>query len=53
MIRLRHRQASLWETSFAQEVEELWELWMWAFDELLEDDELSSTVYDAEGRRHT
>jgi hypothetical protein len=25
MIRLRHQQPSLWETFFAQEVEELWE----------------------------
>jgi hypothetical protein len=39
MIRLRHQQPSLWETFFAQEVEELWEPWMRVVDELLEDDE--------------
>jgi transposase, IS5 family len=52
MIRLRHQQPSLWETLFAQEVEELWEPWMRAVDELLEDDELLDTVYDAQGKRH-
>ena len=51
MIRLRHQQPSLWETFFAQEVEELWEPWMRAVDELLEDDELLDTVYDAQGKR--
>ena len=52
MIRLRHQQPSLWETFFAQEVEELWEPWMRAVDELLEDDELLDTVYGAQGKRH-
>jgi IS5 family transposase len=51
MIRLRHQQPSLWATFFAQEVEELWEPWMRAVDELLEDDELLGTVYDAQGER--
>src|SRR5215471_19071433 len=51
MIRLRHQQPSLWETFFAQEVEELWDPWMRAVDELLEDDELLDTVYDAQGKR--
>jgi IS5 family transposase len=53
MIRLRHQQPSLWETFFAQEVEELWEPWMRAVDELLEDDELLDAVYAAQGKRHT
>jgi IS5 family transposase len=53
MIRLRHQQPSLWETFFSQEVEELWEPWMRVVDELLEDDELLDTVYDAQGKRHT
>lgn len=52
MIRLRHQQPSLWETFFAQEVEELWEPWMRAVDGVLEDDELLDTVYDAQGKRH-
>ena len=52
MIRLRHHQPSLWETFFDQEVADLWEPWMRAVDELLEDDELLSTVYEAQGKRH-
>jgi hypothetical protein len=48
MIRLRHQQPSLWETFFAQEVDELWEPWMRVADELLEDDELLDSVYDAQ-----
>lgn len=52
MIRLRHQQPSLWETFFAEEVEQLWEPWMRAVDELLEDDELLDVVYEAQGRRH-
>jgi transposase, IS5 family len=53
MIRLRHQQPSLWETFFAEEVDELWEPWMRAVDELLEDDELLDAVYAAQGKRHT
>jgi hypothetical protein len=52
MIRLRHQQPSLWETFFAEEVAELWEPWMRAVDEVLEDDELLDAVYDAQGQRH-
>src|SRR5215831_19282792 len=52
MIRMKHQQPSLWETFFAEEVAELWEPWMRAVDELLEDDELLSAVYDAQGQRH-
>jgi transposase, IS5 family len=53
MIRLRHQQPSLWETFFAEEVDELWEPWMRAVDELVEDDELLDAVYAAQGKRHT
>ena len=53
MIRLRHQQPSLWETFFADEVEKLWEPWMRVVDEVLEDDELLDTAYDAQGKRHT
>lgn len=49
MIRMRHRQPSLWETFFAPEVAELWEPWMRAVDELLEDDELLGAVFEAQG----
>src|SRR6266481_7168092 len=52
MIRVRHQQPSLWETFFAQEVAELWEPWMRAVDELLEDDKLLDAVYEAQGQRH-
>jgi hypothetical protein len=37
MIGIRHQQPSLWETFFATEVAELWEPWMRAVDELLEE----------------
>jgi IS5 family transposase len=52
MIRLRHQQPSLWETFFAEEVAALWEPWMRAVDELLEDDQVLEAVYDAQGQRH-
>jgi IS5 family transposase len=53
MIRMRHQQPSLWETFFAEEVAELWEPWMRAVDQLLEDDELLDAVYGAQGQRHS
>jgi IS5 family transposase len=37
---------------FAEEVAELWEPWMRVVDELLEDEELLDTVYEAQGQRH-
>ena len=52
MIQLRHQQRSVWEGLFAEEVAELWEPWMRVVDELLEDEELVDTVYEAQGRRH-
>ena len=52
MIRMRHQQPSLWETFFATEVAELWEPWMRAVDELLEDDELLGAIFEAQGQRH-
>jgi IS5 family transposase len=52
MIRMRHHQPSLWESFFAEEVADLWEPWMRVVDELLEDEELLSSVYDAQGKRH-
>ena len=52
MIQLRHQQPTLWEGLFAEEVAELWEPWMRVVDELLEDEELLDTVYDAQARRH-
>lgn len=52
MIKLRHQQPTVWEGLFAEEVAELWEPWMRAVDELLEDEELLDAVYDAQGKRH-
>jgi IS5 family transposase len=52
MIHLRHQQPSLWEGWFAEEVAQLWEPWMRVVDELLEDEELLDTVYDAQASRH-
>jgi len=51
MIRLRHQQPSLWEGVWAEEVGDLWEPWMRAADGLLEDDELLTKVFEAQGRR--
>lgn len=52
MIKMRHQQRTVWEGLFAEEVAELWEPWMRAVDELLEDEELVEAVYQAQGRRH-
>jgi IS5 family transposase len=41
MICLRHQQPNLWETFFGDELADLWEPWMRAVDELLEDDVIS------------
>jgi hypothetical protein len=47
MICMRHQQPNLWETFFGDEVAELWEAWMRAVDELLEDDVILDAVYEA------
>ena len=52
MVKLRHAQPTVWEGLFAEEVADLWEPWMRVVDELLEDEELLDTVYDAQGKRH-
>jgi IS5 family transposase len=52
VIKLRHAQPTVWEGLFAEEVAELWEPWMRVVDELLEDEELLDTVYDAQGKRY-
>jgi len=52
VIKLRHQQPTVWEGLFAAEVAELWEPWMRIVDELLEDEALLDTVYDAQGKRH-
>jgi IS5 family transposase len=52
VIKLRHVQPTVWEGLFAKEVAELWEPWMGVVDELLEDEELIDSIYEAQGQRH-
>ena len=54
MIKLRHQQPSLWHRGLAEDIEGLWEPWMRMrlVDELLEDEQLVDTVYEALGERH-
>ena len=52
MIKLRHQQPSLWHRGLAEDIEGLWEPWMRFVDELLEDEQLLDTVYEAQGERH-
>src|SRR3981189_2380677 len=52
MIKLRHQQPSLWHRGLAEDIEGLWEPWMRLVDELLEDEQLLATVYEAQGERH-
>src|SRR5580658_791027 len=51
MIQLRHEDRSLWDGVWAEEVGDLWEPWMRAADRLLEDEELLTQVFEAQGRR--
>src|SRR6202043_2707389 len=52
MIKLRHQQPSLWHRGLAEDIEGLWEPWMRLVDELLEEEQLLDTVYEAQGERH-
>jgi transposase, IS5 family len=52
MIRLRHEQPSLWHRGLAKDIEGLWEPWMRLVDELVEDEQLLDTVYEAQSKRH-
>src|SRR3979490_1448988 len=52
MIKLRHQQPLLWHRGLAEDIEGLWEPWMLLVDELLEDEQLLDTVYEAQGERH-
>src|SRR5713101_483339 len=52
MVKLRHQQPSLWHRGLAKDIEGLWEPWMVLVDELLEDEQLLDTVYEAQGERH-
>src|SRR3954463_10039622 len=52
MIQLRHRQPSLCDAFWSEEVSDLWEPWMRVADRLLEDEALLDHVYDAQAKRH-
>src|SRR6202795_3934378 len=52
MTKLRHQQPWLWHPGLTKDIEELWEPWMRLVDELLEDEQLVDTVYEAQGERH-
>src|ERR1700737_131161 len=52
MIKLRHQQPSLGDRGLAEDIEGVWEPWMRVLDELLEDEQLLDTVYEAQGERH-
>jgi transposase, IS5 family len=51
MIRTCYQQPTLWTGFLREEVNDLWEPWMRAADELLDDDELVGQVFEAQGRR--
>ena len=52
MIQLRHQQPTLWAGMLAEEVDDLWEPWMRFADQLLEDEQLLESVYEAQANRH-
>ena len=52
MIKLRHQQPSLWNPGLAADIADLWEPWMRVVDDLLEDEQLLDTVYEAQGKRY-
>ena len=52
MIKLRHQQPSLWNPGLAADIADLWEPWMRLVDDLLEDEQLLDTVYEAQGERY-
>ena len=51
MIRTHHQQPTLWTGFLKEEVSDLWEPWMRSADPILDDDELISGVFEAQGRR--
>ncbi len=51
MIQFRHEQRQVWEGYFAEDAERWMEPWMKQADELLEDEALLESVYEAQGRR--
>lgn len=52
MIKLRHKQPSLWTGILKEDLDSLWEPWMRVADMVLEDEALVNQVYEAQGRRY-
>jgi len=52
MIQRRHREPSLCDGFWSEEISDLWEPWMRVADRLLEDEALLDHVYDAQAKRH-
>lgn len=51
MVTLRNEEPQLWEGFFAKEAEQWMQPWMREADQLLEDEALLESVYQAQGRR--
>lgn len=51
MIELRRAQLGFADGLIAEEVADLWEDWMWAVDQVLDDEPLLDTVYEALAKR--
>lgn len=51
MIRTHHQQPTLWTGFLKEEVNDLWEPWMRAADQILDDEQLIEQVFEAQGRR--
>lgn len=51
MVRTHHQQPTLWTGFLREEVNDLWEPWMRAADQILDDEQLIEQVFEAQGRR--
>src|SRR5438132_1327278 len=51
MVELRFHQRTMWEGWFPEEASGWWEEWMKQADQVLDDEELLDSVYEAQGRR--
>ena len=51
MVELRFHQRTMWEGWFPKEAQGWWEDWMKQADQVLDDEELLDSVYEAQGRR--
>jgi IS5 family transposase len=51
MVELRFHQRTMWEGWFPEEASGGWEDWMKQADQVLDDEELLDSVYEAQGRR--